>query len=106
MKDATDRRLKAVRWSKFAIGALAITSISSSALAQAPWAEELALQIKALRDCDVALLAQVLERESNGVTFVMAKVHCEDGRAFDALKPGRDELFKFTECGRPNERDC
>ena len=81
-------------------------ALTSPAVGETPWADELALQIKAAHDCDVALLAQVLERQSKDGLFIMAKVHCEDGRTFDAVKPSDSLLFTFNKCGEPQARGC
>ncbi len=76
-----------------------------SSTAAIGWEEELAEQIAADEGCDVAFLAQVMEREIDGREVVMAKVHCRDGRTFDAERRDLYEPFTFRRC-EGEERAC
>ena len=63
---------------------------STPALAQADWQGDLANEALLMEDCEVSFLTQVVEREVDGRAVILAKVHCVDGRTFDA---SRDDLF-------------
>ena len=70
------------------------------------WAPSLADQIFEDQQCVVAFLSQVVEREVDGHQMVIAKVHCEDNRAFDIYRFGRLGRFDINECERPNQETC
>ncbi|MDF1586698.1 hypothetical protein [Marinimicrococcus flavescens] len=66
--------------------------------AAADWPEELAAEILMVEDCVVAFLSNVEEREIDGRQTVMAKVHCEDQRVFDAWREDPLLAFQFNDC--------
>ncbi len=74
--------------------------------ASSEWAEELTFQIKDEVGCEVSLISQVVERTVGGKRIVMAKVHCEDKRTFDAFRDEEFADFKFNECDPPEQRAC
>lgn len=75
-----------------------LAGAAGSGWAQEDWQNDLAAEILILEDCEVAFLTQVIEREIDGRDVVMAKVHCADGRAFDALREDAFAAFAFTIC--------
>ena len=77
--------------------ALAATPITA-AFAQASWEEDLAAEVLIMEDCTVSFLSQIVERKIDGRSLVMAKVHCEDGRAFDATREDSFAAFEFRAC--------
>lgn len=74
--------------------------------AEAEWEDELREDARIEIDCVVAFLTQVVVRSEQGRTVVMAKVHCEDKRTFDAKQDGEGLPFKFAPCQDPNARAC
>ena len=85
----------------------ALFALSPSALADREvWAPALADQIYKDHLCVVAFLSQVVEREIEGSEVVIAKVHCEDDRAFDVYRDNPLRRFDITECERPNQETC
>jgi hypothetical protein len=69
-----------------------------AAPALAGWQDDLVVDIEEEHGCEVAFLTQVVERVIDGRQFVMAKVHCRDGRAFDAKRTDEGDIFEFKEC--------
>ncbi len=79
---------------------LALSLLVTAALAApalAGWEEELAEQIEYEHDCKVGFLSRITERTVEGHKVVRAKVHCDEGRSFDAFRPDGSDLFQFTE---------
>jgi hypothetical protein len=70
------------------------------------WTEDLTFQIRDEFGCEVNLISQVVERVVAGKRVVMAKVHCEDKRTFDAFRGAEFADFKFNECEPPEQRAC
>jgi hypothetical protein len=66
--------------------------------AQADWQAELADEILIMEDCEVSFLTQVVEREIDGRQVILAKVHCIDGRTFDASRDDAFAAFSFKAC--------
>jgi len=62
------------------------------------WLEDLNFQIEGQKQCKVAYLIQVREGELGGKKTYEARVQCEDGRMFDAVRVGEFESFKFKAC--------
>ncbi|MDX6749719.1 hypothetical protein SH611_07880 [Geminicoccaceae bacterium 1502E] len=75
-----------------------LLAIVQTPQAAADWPEELAAEILMVEDCVVAFLSNVEEREADGRRTVMAKVHCEDQRVFDAWREDPLLAFRFNEC--------
>lgn len=67
-------------------------------MALADWPQDLAAEIEVVEGCRVAFLSNVVEREVDGRQVVMAKVHCEDQRLFDAWRNDPLDAFRFEEC--------
>ena len=74
--------------------------------AEDEWGPLLTEQMAVEYDCVVAFFSQVAERELNGDVVVLAKVHCQDKRTFDAYRPGSFELFEIHPCENPEHRVC
>lgn len=56
--------------------------------------------------CEVSYISHVVERELPGGTYVMAKVHCEDKRSFDAIRENDTAPFTFKECTPREQKSC
>ena len=69
----------------------------------AGWQEDLALEIRVAKACNVVYLSQVVERLVDGRQVIFAKAHCEDGRVFDATRTDVLAPFEFKECQPPTE---
>ena len=74
--------------------------------AWAQWEQELSIQIEEDLGCKVAFLSQVVDRVVDGRHIVMAKVHCEDERTYDAYRDDDLMLFDFKECEPPDAQAC
>lgn len=70
------------------------------------WKDDIVAEIQEAHGCEASFFSHVLEREIKGKAVVMVKVHCEDKRAFDAIRQGEDEMFTFTKCRAHDERVC
>ncbi len=88
-----------------ACAAIAVLGLASEA-AVAEWQDELTQQILHDEACEVSFMSQVVERIVEGRRIIMAKVHCEDKRSFDALRRDDDEAFQFKACEVPNAETC
>jgi len=87
--------------------ALSVASpVGVDAVWAADWHDELARQIAHDEGCEVAFVSQVIERDVNGKRLIMAKVHCEDKRSFDALRVSDDFAVEFKACEVPNAETC
>jgi hypothetical protein len=71
------------------------------------WEEQLRVQVLREYDCEVAFFSQVSERILNGDQVVLAKVHCEDKRSFDAYRNSAfKKAFDIHPCDNPDNRVC
>lgn len=77
-----------------------------AAQAAAAWAEQLSGEAEVKLGCDVAYVTHVVERMVDGKEMVMAKVHCMDQRAFDAVRFDKSEPFEFKECTSREKKSC
>ena len=74
--------------------------------AEDEWGPLLTDQMAEEYDCEVAFFSQVAERDVDGNVVVLAKVHCQDKRTFDAYRPGSFEVFEIRPCENPDNRVC
>ena len=72
----------------------------------AGWEQQLTEQMLREYDCEVAFFSQVAERVVNGDQVVLAKVHCQDKRTFDAYRDSAFEAFEIHPCENPDNRVC
>jgi len=77
--------------------------LAAAAHAQGDWRAELADEILIMEDCEVSFLTQVVEREIDGRQVILAKVHCTDGRTFDASRDDSFAAFAFSLCEPEDE---
>lgn len=77
---------------------LIVTLVLPLGAAAAEWQKELTMQLRELHDCTLGFLSHVQESKIEGLPKVIAKAHCEDGRAFDVSREHERGLFKITEC--------
>ena len=66
--------------------------------AEPGWQDDLSAQAQLTLGCTVAFLSHVIDREIHGIPLVMAKVHCEDKRVFDASRGDVSLPFDFRPC--------
>ncbi|MBL4721754.1 MAG: hypothetical protein JKY20_11570 [Alphaproteobacteria bacterium] len=87
---------------------LALSSVTPTASAQesGSWRFDIREEALETHHCKIDYFSHVVERIINGKSVVMAKVHCGDSRAFDAIRNGEDEFFTFTKCRERDERVC
>ena len=85
--------------------AAVLTTVLVAMPALAGWQEDLASQMRWDHDCDVTFFSNVIEREVDGKPVIIAKVHCQDGRVFDAIQRSAFEDFEVSEC-TPTEQAC
>jgi hypothetical protein len=76
----------------------ALLLLATAGPALADWQEDLAAQLRWDHECEVAFYSGVIERLVDGHQVVIAKAHCKDGRAFDAMQRDEFEDFQITEC--------
>lgn len=76
---------------------------TSTVAAQADWQADLANEALIMEDCEVSFLTQVIERTIDGRSVVLAKVHCVDGRTFDASRDDTFAAFDFRICEPEDE---
>jgi len=74
--------------------------------AAATWQEDLTWEIEKAENCKVALITQIVERTIEDRHLVMAKVHCEDKRTFDAIRRSDFDPFEFRRCEGPDTARC
>ncbi len=86
--------------------ALALAVAPPNAVWAADWEAELNDTALFEHDCEVAFLSQVAERELDGKHVIIAKVHCEDKRTFDAYRGDDFEAFQLSPCEDPKIRTC
>lgn len=84
----------------------ATIAVVAASPARAGWQDDLAAEIGMAQGCRVAFLSHVVERTVAGKQLVMVKVHCEDQRVFDALRPDAYEPFSFTACQPESQQGC
>jgi hypothetical protein len=77
--------------------------VAATAWAQAAWQAELADEILIMEDCEVSFLTQVIERTVGDREVILAKVHCADGRTFDASRDDTFAAFAFSICEPEDE---
>ena len=70
------------------------------------WMADLTEQAAVDHGCKISFVSQVLEKPVNGRQTILAKVHCEDGRAFDVFRPDAFTDFKFNECESRVRSSC
>ena len=94
-----------MRWRSIAFVAAPLFGLAASP-ALAAWQDELTQQVLRDESCKVAFLSQVVERTIDGRRVIMAKVHCEDKRTFDAYRGDDREPFEFKACEKPEAETC
>jgi hypothetical protein len=94
-----------MRWLSITLVAVTLSCLAASP-ALAAWEDELTEQVLYDEACKVAFLSQVVERTIDGRRSIMAKVHCEDKRTFDAYRGDDREPFQFKACEKPEAKSC
>lgn len=74
-----------------------------AAMASTDWQADLYVQIQREHNCEPGFLSAVEVKQVEGREVVFARVHCHDGRAFDAMRNDPARPFRISEC---NVRAC
>lgn len=80
--------------------------VAAAAPARATWEEELSEQVREEFGCVVSFLSQVVDRTVDGRRIVMARIHCEDKRTFDAYRDDDMAPFEIKTCEKPDAEAC
>ena len=85
---------------KAMIGGLVLLagSVIAALSASADWPDELKLQALQSKRCEVGFMTDVKVRIVDGQQVIFARIHCHDGRAFDASRVGDTGQFTFAAC--------
>ena len=83
-----------------------LVSIAAAILVQIPiawatgdnWKQQLNDQMLAEKECTVQYLTNVHETELAGQASISTRVHCADGRNFDAVRLGDSTRFDVKDC--------
>jgi len=97
------------RFAVFVVPLLAVPLMAAALPLRAQdsgWEKQLSEQVLREYDCEVAFLSQVAERVVNGDQVVLAKVHCQDKRTFDAYRDSAFKPFEIHPCENPDNRVC
>lgn len=65
---------------------------------QEEWEPDLVWQLEEEHACVVSYLTNVIERKVDERLVVFARAHCDDGRAFDAVREDVFSLFVVRPC--------
>ena len=95
---------------RFARAALAVALLAAPAAAIGQdvldWQPELNTRLLRDRGCKVMFYSGVVDRVlEGGKRLIIAKAHCEDKRAFDAIRNSDYEAFQIKEC-QPTPTAC
>ena len=72
---------------------------ASGAWAEPPlWEPDLRWQLEDEYACEVRYFTNVIERTVDGTLVMFVRAHCDDGRAFDAVREGEYALFTLQPC--------
>jgi len=86
-------------WHSLIAGLVLVAGLAIAVVpALAGWIEDLKQQALDSKRCEVGFLTDVKERTVDGKLVVFARIHCQDGRAFDASRVGDFGLFTFAAC--------
>lgn len=88
-----------------AVGLLLISG-GPGAAQQAGWEQQATAEARGKLGCEVSYISHVVERQVQGETVVMAKIHCEDKRSFDAVRDKASDPFTFKECTPREQTSC
>jgi hypothetical protein len=81
------------------LGIVCLGSWSAAAVAaDDDWRGRLAGQMRLEQKCEVAYLTGVVDQGDDEDRLVLARVHCEDGRAFDVTAKGEAPRFAVQRC--------
>ena len=83
-------------WVMFA--AVLVCGLSPAMAAQEDWEPDLTWQLEQEQNCNVRFLTNVIERMVNEAESVFARAHCDDGRAYDAVREDAFSRFTFEPC--------
>lgn len=80
------------------IGGLVVSMAHVTASAEQPrWQQDLADQMADDYVCVIGYLSRITEREIGGASSVQVRVHCLDGRAYDARRH-KEAWFSIEPC--------
>ena len=78
--------------------AASVLSCSLATPVAAGWLDDLAMDAKIQEGCDVTFVSHVVERMIGEVQVILAKVHCQDKRVFDASRQDQLAPFQLKRC--------
>ena len=79
--------------------AVKLALASGQSVAAVPeWQQTLTRLMVAEHGCQIAYFTGVIERQVDGRDVLIARVHCEDGRAFDTSRDDRRAPFVVRAC--------
>ena len=73
---------------------------------RAVWETQVTEEAKKTLSCEVTFISHVVERALPDATVIMAKIHCEDKRSFDAVRDRDTAPFTFKECTPREQKSC
>ncbi len=80
------------------ITAASLVQLPIAWAAEDDWKQQLNDQMLAEKQCAVEYLTNVRETELAGQASVSSRVHCADGRNFDAVRLGESTRFDVKDC--------
>ena len=99
------RRRRAIRGIVVATALAMPTGLPAAATeAVLQWQQDLADQMMDDYVCEIGYLSRVMNREVEGAPLIQARVHCLDGRAYDARRH-KDAWFAIEPC-QTVKRSC
>ncbi len=79
---------------------------SSHAADRPKWEAQMSAEAMRSLACTVTFISHVVERALPDANVVMAKIHCEDKRSFDAVRNSDNTPFTFKECTPREQKSC
>ena len=97
MKTERTRR-EYVSWLAAILALSALGRAAALRAEPADWSPELARQLQREKGCKVLYVLNVKEYRLFEQDIVEARVQCEDGRSFDAVRKGSGSAFEISYC--------
>lgn len=88
------------------VSVVSLSALSGAQTTMAIWMADLTEQAAADHGCKIKFVSNVVEKPVDGQQTILAKVHCEDGRAFDVFRPNAFNDFRFNECDSRTRSSC
>ncbi len=78
--------------------AILLLGVTGAWAAQEDWEPDLKWQLDDEQNCKLSYLTNVIERRVDDALVVFARAHCDDGRAFDAVREDEFAFFTLAPC--------